>query len=416
MSDISSPKREQRWYVDVDSKVYGPYDGPTIARMIERGQITPSDFVTLQGTSDWIEITQDPVLRGLFKNLQRPNTTAAAEPPVRRRRRWAGTLFAIAALTVVAWIAWPYYAVLSLMQAARDGDVTTLEKRVDWNTFRQSLRGDLNAQLLQNVRNKEAGGLAAVLGPAVINQMIDGYVTPQAIAALAKSEADKSPSGEKTPEGIDKSASLIRRIQWDQIKYAFFAGSPFSFRVDILPKNDATIHTPIGLEFAWSGDWRLTQIILPDDVFKSEGTSARRPAVTTSNPAGPKSSYSAIEPPPIVISMQSKRFKPADVRNNDYEAAIVFELAIMNQSAKPIRAFDGSLTFTDLLDNEVLSTKLAINDAINSGSTYNWTGQLKYNQFMDEHNRFKNEQLANLKTRFAIRKILFADGTSKTYP
>ncbi len=113
--------------------------------------------------------------------------------------------------------------------------------------------------------------------------------------------------------------------------------------------------------------------------------------------------------------MQSKRFKQADVRNNDYEAAIVFELSIVNRSGKQVRAFDGVLTFTDLLDNEVISSKLAINDVINSGSTYNWTGQLKYNQFMDDHNRFKNEQLANLKTRFAVRKILFADGTSKTF-
>ncbi|MET4802570.1 DUF2939 domain-containing protein [Bradyrhizobium sp. LB11.1] len=420
MSVISSPKGEQRWYVDVDSRVYGPFDSAALAGMIERGQITPTDFVALQGTSDWIEITREPVLRGLFKTLRRANT-AAAEPPVRRkRRRWGGTLSAISVFAVVAWIAWPYYAVLSLMQAVRDGDASTLEKHVDWNLFRQNLRGDLNAQLLKDVRSKGstdamASGFVAVLGPTVINQMIDGYVTPQAIAALAKSEIDKSPSGEKTPEGIDKSASLVRRVQWDQVKYAFFDG-PFSFRVDILPRNDGAMNAPIQVEFVWSGDWRLTRVVLPDDVFKSDTKSTRRSAASNSSPMLPKAAPGPIEPSPITISMQAKRFKPADIRNNDYEAAIVFELSIVNKTTQSIRAFDGMLTFTDLLDNEVLSTKLAINDAIGANSTYNWTGRLKYNQFMDDHNRFKNEDLANLKTQFVVRKILFADGTSKNYP
>ncbi|WP_439366042.1 DUF2939 domain-containing protein [Bradyrhizobium sp. DASA03005] len=415
MSDIAPPT-PKRWYVDVDSKVYGPYNESAISQMVERGQILPGDFVAPEGSSDWIEAKSDPILRRLL--ARQPTRTDSAEPPVRRKRNgWGGKLAAIIGLATAGWVAWPYYAVLSLMQAARDGDVSTLEKRVDWTTFRQGLRGDLNAQLLQNVRSKDASnatanGLAAVVGPAVINQMIDGYVTPQAIAALVKSENDKS-SGDKTPEGIDKSASLVRRIQWDQVKYAFFAGSPFSFRVDILPNNDSTIHTPIGFEFAWSGDWQLKHIALPEDVFKPEGKRYGRPAANETTPKGPPAT---VEPPQIAISMQAKRFKPTDVRNNEFEAAIVFDLSIVNKSKKPIRAFDGLLTFTDLLDNEVLSTKLAINDPINDGSTYNWTGQIKYNQFMDDHNRLKNEDLANLKTRFTVRKILFADGTSKTYP
>lgn len=412
MPDIAPPRRQRRWYVDVDSKIYGPYDASTIGQMVGNGQIMSDDLVVAEGESEWIEAGREPSLASLL--------VRKSEPPVRRRRRgWSGAIAVGLLLLAVGWVAWPYYAVFSLMQAARDGDVSTLERRVDWNAFRQGLRGDLNAQLLHNVRNKDAtdamsAGLTAVLGPAVINQMIDGYVTPQAIAALIKSENEKSP-GDKTPEGINKSASVVRRIQWDQITYAFFAGSPFSFRVDVLPKNDSTIHSPVGFEFAWSGDWQLKHVVLPEDVFQSDGKTLRR-STNAPNPATPKAALDTSGPSPIIISMESKRFKPVDVRNNEFEAAIVFELAIVNQSAKAIRAFDGALTFTDLLDNEVLSTKLAINDAINAGSTYNWTGQIKYNQFMDDHNRLKNENLANIKTRFAVRKILYADGTSKTYP
>ena len=37
--DAAPPTRKQRWYVDVDSKVYGPYDQLAVAQMVERGQI-----------------------------------------------------------------------------------------------------------------------------------------------------------------------------------------------------------------------------------------------------------------------------------------------------------------------------------------------------------------------------------------
>ena len=43
MPDAAPPKRKQRWYVDINSKVYGPYDEFAIAPMVERGQILSGD-------------------------------------------------------------------------------------------------------------------------------------------------------------------------------------------------------------------------------------------------------------------------------------------------------------------------------------------------------------------------------------
>ena len=45
---------------------------------------------------------------------------------------------------VISWIAWPYYAAYYLATGVKNGDETTLQSRVDWDTVRQSLRGDLN--------------------------------------------------------------------------------------------------------------------------------------------------------------------------------------------------------------------------------------------------------------------------------
>jgi hypothetical protein len=285
----------------------------------------------------------------------------------------------------------------------------------------------LNARLLQNLKSKNgsndamAAGFATLLGPAVINQMIDAYITPQAIATLGRSE-NATPNADDQLPKIDKSANLVRQVHWDQIKYAFFSGGPFTFKVDILPHNDPPLQNPVGLEYGWNGDWRLTRIVLPDDVLKGTDKPLSRPMISTNTAEDAKPKVAATESPkteepsPVELIFRSKRFKPADYRASDFEAAIIFELSIVNQSTKPIRAFDGTLTFTDLLDNEILSTKLAINDPVNAGLTKNWTGRIKYNQFIDNHNRLKNEDFSNLKTKFAIRKVLFADGSVSDYP
>ena len=372
----------------------------------------------------------DPILGPLFR--KRPNRAAFAlsDPPTnRRRRRWIGKLLAALSILILVWIAWPYYAILSLMQATRDGDVPTLERRVDWNALRQALRGDLNARLLQSLRNKKgsddamATGFATLLGPAVINQMIDGYVTPQAIATLSRPGNGVGNANDLPPK-IDKSASLIRQVHWEQIKYAFFSGGPFAFKVNVLPQSDPPLKNPIGLDFAWNGDWHLTRITLPDDVLKETDDADSRGASADAAPAAePKKKLAATEPPnatepaPVELTLRSKRFKPADYKASaDVQAAIIFELSIANRSAKPIRAFDGTLTFTDLLDNQILSSKLAINELIGTGSIMNWAGSIKYNEFLDGHKRLKNEDQSNLKTKFVVRKVLYEDGSMREYP
>lgn len=121
------------------------------------------------------------------------------------------------------------------------------------------------------------------------------------------------------------------------------------------------------------------------------------------------------EPAPLEVRLVSKGFKDKNIQASDFEADITIALAIKNIMDKDIRAFDGILSFTDLLDNEIYSSKLAINDPVKSGSTLNWNGSVKYNQFMETHQRLRNAQQDNLKIRFVPRKVLFVDGSTKEY-
>jgi hypothetical protein len=115
------------------------------------------------------------------------------------------------------------------------------------------------------------------------------------------------------------------------------------------------------------------------------------------------------------MTLTSKGFKDQNIRAGDFEANVTFQLLINNDTGEDIRAFDGNLTFTDLLDNEIFTGKLTINKPLMANSTLNWNGTLKYNQFIDTHNRLRNEQFENLKIRFTPRKILFANGNTKEY-
>lgn len=118
------------------------------------------------------------------------------------------------------------------------------------------------------------------------------------------------------------------------------------------------------------------------------------------------------EPAPFSVRLDNKSFQAYDY-DAGIEDAITFTITFDNLTGKNIRAFDGLLTFTDLLDNTILSARLAVNDPISAGSQIQWPGKIDYNRFISKHQQFRDENLQNLKTRFDTKKILFADGSVK---
>ncbi|MBU1564242.1 MAG: hypothetical protein KJ630_01270 [Proteobacteria bacterium] len=116
-------------------------------------------------------------------------------------------------------------------------------------------------------------------------------------------------------------------------------------------------------------------------------------------------------PPPITAALVKKGFY-----NGEYgRGEITFTVQFTSSTEKNVRAFDGVLNFTDLLDNEIMSAKLAVNDPVGAGHTFDWNGSIDYNQFMDKHQRLKSADQQNIKITFALRKILFEDGEVKEF-
>jgi hypothetical protein len=121
------------------------------------------------------------------------------------------------------------------------------------------------------------------------------------------------------------------------------------------------------------------------------------------------------EPEPVSVTLIKKGYLPHDYERGNYQDAITFAVSFKNLTGKDIRAFEGVIDFTDLLDNTILSSHLAINDPIGAGAAMEWKGQLAYNQFMSSHQRLRGEERSNLKIVFTPKKVLFVDGTTKEF-
>ena len=139
----------------------------------------------------------------------------------RRRFKEACMKFGIIGLLILValgWIAWPYYAVYDFANAIQQGDQVALERRVAWDSVRGGLREDFNAVL---ARSTQGAGLAALVGPAIINNAIDSFVTPQGIASLLRIAKAPIPNADRSPSSTidDKQRD---RLQLEQVKYAFF--------------------------------------------------------------------------------------------------------------------------------------------------------------------------------------------------
>lgn len=123
------------------------------------------------------------------------------------------TLSAIAAVVVglflTAYFASPLLAVRGLISAAKAGDEAGLERRVDFPALRDSMKAEMNARLVAEMRkdlgdkDKALGGLGMLLAPSLISSAVDTLVTPRAVAAMvteAREPQAKDALGQARPK------------------------------------------------------------------------------------------------------------------------------------------------------------------------------------------------------------------------
>lgn len=126
---------------------------------------------------------------------------------------------AAVAAFVLAYAASPLLAARALVQAARSGDAAALERQVDFPAFRASLKDELSARMVAEMRKDSRlgglSGLGMMLAPTLVSGAVDAFVTPQAISAMVQEgQAPKPDLAKVEPEVGPKPESKKVRQSW----------------------------------------------------------------------------------------------------------------------------------------------------------------------------------------------------------
>ncbi|MGH6978689.1 hypothetical protein D3C80_761380 [compost metagenome] len=126
---------------------------------------------------------------------------------------------AAVAAFVLAYAASPLLAARSLVQAAKTGNEHALERQVDFPAFRASLKDELSARMVSEMRKDERlgglSGLGMLLAPTLVSGAVDAFVTPQAISAMVQEgKAPKPDLAKVEPDVEPKSESQKVRQSW----------------------------------------------------------------------------------------------------------------------------------------------------------------------------------------------------------
>jgi len=103
-----------------------------------------------------------------------------------------GVVLAAVVALVAAWAVAPVLAAQGLIRAAKAGDARKLEALVDFPSLRQSLKEELNAELVARMRRDPdiagdaLGGLGLMLAPMLLSGAVDTLVTPEMVAEMVK--------------------------------------------------------------------------------------------------------------------------------------------------------------------------------------------------------------------------------------
>lgn len=177
-------------------------------------------------------------------------------------RKILNGLIGLAAVALVAWfVAAPWLAAQDLAQAAERGDARALEHRVDFPKLRDSMKGELNARVTDEVRARSGSdrlaGLGALFGPALISGAVDALVTPQAVSMMVKTgDAPKAPGRGDSRAEVEQKAQEVERTMGYRDLNTFAIGfrdpqRPDDRSVTLLMKRRGLI------------DWKLEAVELP---------------------------------------------------------------------------------------------------------------------------------------------------------
>ncbi|MBO9501035.1 DUF2939 domain-containing protein [Brevundimonas sp. A19_0] len=163
-----------------------------------------------------------------------------------------------------AWALSPVFAMQALTRAAEQGDEQALDRLVDFAAVRQSLKDELNARMMAEMRADDSGvdpawaGLGMLLGPAIVSGAIDAVVTPQGVATMVRTAEAPEPE-----DVLNRPEASPGKTEDDVRKSWTYRGAN---RVEVRLTTTDRPDQPLILNMDRQGlfGWRLVEIDLPD--------------------------------------------------------------------------------------------------------------------------------------------------------
>lgn len=277
-----------------------------------------------------------------------------------------GKFFVLLLVAGLAWTAWAAAAFYDLTTGLQSADPVALERRIDWVNVRRALREDLQASPIAEAGNRSVDAL--VSAPAIANLLRTAKLDDRGWETAAEQLPYVSPS-----------------FAWLRVRYAFYTGSPFSFRVDLRPDSD-TPRPPLVLLFRWTGDWRLVRIFLP-------GQTQARPALASQSPPPPSPATAAVPLPSGAQRVMLFEEVPDDPQGKRYTGSVTWRaeqtpptaaggtpgFAVIAQVAMPDRPLDMTMTIRRNLDpalpaSHIIEINFSLPPDSNSGGISDMVG------------------------------------------
>ena len=136
-----------------------------------------------------------------------------------RRSLVLGLLVLMVGTGAVAFAASPFYAAWTLREAIRTGDAETVNRKIDWEPFRASLRRAIanNAGLVPDVRAASRRirptlwqRVKRVFGASLIDRFIETHVTPTGLPKLYAEHVRKRKQNRRSRPSAPRTERLLK--------------------------------------------------------------------------------------------------------------------------------------------------------------------------------------------------------------
>lgn len=162
----------------------------------------------------------------------------------------------------------PYLTIYQIRQAIEQEDSAALASHIDFPSVRQSLKDQVNAQMLQDMPqapSSERGlaALGAILASSMLDKVVDVMVSPQGITVLmqGKQLKDSLPMQTQSDFQTTHSSESASLSGAEKVNYKGRYQSFNQFAVQIQHPHN---HLPTKIILQRTGlSWKVTQIQLP---------------------------------------------------------------------------------------------------------------------------------------------------------